>query len=67
MTFSTTLWTFIGWSSLVVFLIFESLIGFGFKVANPAGGSVIVEHLLCVGKGVLIGGLVGVPMWWLIT
>ena len=57
---------FVGWSIVAAFLIFESLMGFGFKYAGPHS-SALIAHLMCLGKGILIGGLVGVPVWWLTT
>jgi len=57
---------FVGWSILAAFLICESMMGFGLKFADP-NTSAITAHLLCLGKGILFGSLVGVPVWWLTT
>ena len=57
---------FVGWSALAVFLICESLMGFGLKFADP-NTSVLAAHLMCLGKGILFGGILGVPVWWLTT
>ncbi len=57
---------FVGWSVLAVFLIYESLMGFGLKFADP-NASVITAHLMCLGKGILFGGILGIPVWWLTT
>jgi len=63
---ATSLIPFVGWSIVAAFLICESLMGFGFKYAGPHS-SVFIAHLMCLGKGILIGGIVGVPVWWLTT
>jgi hypothetical protein len=57
---------FVGWSVLAVFLICESIIGFGLKFSDP-NASVLTAHLLCLGKGILFGGILGIPVWWLTT
>ena len=63
---ATSMLPFVGWSIVAAFLIFESLMGFGFKYAGPHS-SALIAHLMCLGKGILIGGLLGVPIWWLVT
>jgi len=55
---------FVGWSAVAVFLICESLMGFGLKFADP-NASVLTAHLMCLGKGILFGGILGIPVWWL--
>ena len=57
---------FVGWSVLAVFLICESLMGFGLKFSDPSA-SVLTAHLMCLGKGILFGGIIGIPVWWLTT
>ena len=57
---------FVGWSVLAVFLICESLMGFGLKFSDP-NASVLTAHLMCLGKGILFGGILGIPVWWLTT
>ena len=60
---------FVGWSVLAVFLIYESLMGFGLKFTDPSNpdASVLTAHLMCLGKGILFGGILGIPVWWLTT
>lgn len=63
---TSSIWTFVGWSQLAAFLVYESLIGFGFKIPDPST-SAITAHLLCAGKGMIVGGIIGVPIWWVTT
>ena len=60
---------FVGWSVLAVFLIYESLMGFGLKFTDPSNpdAKVLTAHLMCLGKGILFGGIIGIPVWWLTT
>ena len=50
---STNIWAFVGWSQLAVFLVLEGVAGFS--------GSVN-EHFIRAGKGLLFGGLAGLPI-----
>ncbi|MBI97785.1 MAG: MFS transporter [Verrucomicrobiales bacterium] len=50
---STNIWAFVGWSQLAVFLVLEGIAGFS--------GS-IDEHFIRAGKGLLFGGLAGLPI-----
>jgi len=53
---STNLWAFVGWSQLAVFLVLEGMNGFS--------GS-MTDHFVRAGKGLLFGGLAGLPIGFL--
>ena len=52
---TTNVWAFVGWTQLAVFLVLEGVAGFQ--------GSVN-EHFIRAGKGLLFGGAIGVPIWF---
>lgn len=52
---TTNVWAFVGWTQLAVFLVLEGVAGFQ--------GS-INEHFIRAGKGLLFGGVIGVPIWF---
>ncbi len=62
---SATMFACVGWTVLSAFLIFESMMGFGFKLGPNA--SLAAAHLGCVGNGLLYGGIIGIPVYYLIT
>jgi len=51
---SVSAWSFIGWTQAAVFLVYEALAGFQ---------GTAIEHLMCLGKGLFYGGILGVPVW----
>jgi len=53
---TTNVWAFVGWTQLAVFLVLEGMAGFQ--------GSVN-EHFIRAGKGLLFGGAIGVPVWFI--
>jgi len=53
---TTSLWAFVGWTQLAVFLVLEGMAGFS--------GS-LNEHFIRAGKGLLFGGIAGVPIGFL--
>ena len=63
---NATMFACVGWAVLSAFLIFESMMGFGFKLPDP-NASLAAAHLGCVGKGLLYGGIIGIPVYYLIT
>ena len=63
---NATMFACVGWTVLSAFLIFESMMGFGFKLPDP-NASLAAAHLGCVGKGLLYGGIIGIPVYYLIT
>ena len=53
---ATSVWTFVGWSQLAFFLVLEAMNGFQ--------GS-MNEHFIRAGKGLIFGGLIGLPVWFI--
>jgi len=53
---TTSLWAFVGWTQLAVFLVLEGIAGFS--------GS-LNEHFVRAGKGLLFGGIAGLPIGFL--
>lgn len=53
---TTSLWAFVGWTQLAVFLVLEGMAGFS--------GS-LNEHFVRAGKGLLFGGIAGLPVGFL--
>ena len=53
---TTSLWAFVGWTQLAVFLVLEGISGFS--------GS-FNDHFIRAGKGLLFGGVAGVPIGFL--
>jgi len=55
---SSSVWAFVGWTQLAVFLVLEGLGGFG--------GS-LNEHFIRASKGLIFGGVLGIPVWFCLT
>ena len=55
---SASVWAFVGWTQLAVFLVLEGLGGFE--------GS-LNDHFIRAGKGLIFGGVLGIPVWFFLT
>jgi len=53
---TTNVWAFVGWTQLAFFLVLEGMAGFQ--------GS-LNEHFIRAGKGLVFGGVIGVPVWFI--
>jgi len=55
---ATSVWAFVGWSQLAFFLVLEGMNGFH---------GTMNEHFVRAGKGLIYGGLLGLPVWFICT